>query len=101
MVGCQYSGLLQCHQCPLWSAGGILHGSDLSCHESWTKSEHFYSVLIHSSVQYEYLWADGIKYRKPVRLSAPQYMEKLFDWIEVQVRHLLRSPCNGECVLDG
>eukprot|EP00210_Caulerpa_lentillifera_P001973 g1893.t1 len=35
--------------------------------------------------KYEYLWADGIKYKKPVRLSAPQYMAKLFDWVEDQM----------------
>lgn len=37
-------------------------------------------------LQYEYLWADGVKYKKPVRLSAPEYVDKLFDWIEDQVR---------------
>eukprot|EP00879_Flechtneria_rotunda_P022355 GHRR01023586.1.p3 GENE.GHRR01023586.1~~GHRR01023586.1.p3 ORF type:complete len:108 (+),score=22.27 GHRR01023586.1:439-762(+) len=37
-------------------------------------------------MQYEYLWADGVKYKKPVRLSAPEYVDKLFDWIEDQVR---------------
>lgn len=36
-------------------------------------------------LQYEYLWADGVKYKKPVRLSAPEYVDKLFDWIEDQV----------------
>ncbi len=35
--------------------------------------------------QYEYLWADGVKIKKPVRLSAPEYIDKLFDWIEAQV----------------
>lgn len=35
--------------------------------------------------QYEYLWADGAKYKKPVRLSAPEYIEKLFVWIEGQM----------------
>lgn len=36
-------------------------------------------------MQYEYLWADGVKYKKPVRLSAPEYVDKLFDWVEAQV----------------
>eukprot|EP00879_Flechtneria_rotunda_P012197 GHRR01012738.1.p1 GENE.GHRR01012738.1~~GHRR01012738.1.p1 ORF type:complete len:222 (+),score=57.41 GHRR01012738.1:121-786(+) len=35
--------------------------------------------------KYEYLWADGVKYKKPVRLSAPEYVDKLFDWIEDQI----------------
>jgi MOB kinase activator 1 len=36
-------------------------------------------------MQYEYLWADGVKVKKPVKLTAPQYIEALFDWIEDQV----------------
>lgn len=28
--------------------------------------------------KYEYLWADGVKYRKPVPLPAPKYVEKNF-----------------------
>jgi hypothetical protein len=43
-------------------------------------------LLLLSCLQYEYLWADGVKYKKPVRLSAPEYVDKLFDWIEDQVR---------------
>jgi hypothetical protein len=39
----------------------------------------------HRVTQFEYLWADGVKYKKPVRLSAPEYIDKLFDWVEVQV----------------
>jgi hypothetical protein len=26
-----------------------------------------------------------VKIKKPVRLSAPEYIDKLFDWIEAQV----------------
>lgn len=37
------------------------------------------------AVQYEYLWADP-KYRKPVRLPAPEYISALFDWLELQVQ---------------
>eukprot|EP00887_Chlorella_sp_A99_P003063 scaffold9.g3063.t1 len=33
--------------------------------------------------QYEYLWADGV--RTPVKLSAPQYINCLFDWVEEQL----------------
>lgn len=35
-------------------------------------------------LQYEYLWADGVKVKKPTRLSAPEYINNLFDWIESQ-----------------
>ena len=36
-------------------------------------------------LQYEYLWADGVKVVKPVRLTAPEYINALCDWIESQV----------------
>ncbi len=42
--------------------------------------------------QYEYLWADGVKIKKPVRLSAPEYIDKLFDWIESQVSRPATAP---------
>jgi MOB kinase activator 1 len=35
--------------------------------------------------QYEFLWADGVKVRTPVKLSAPDYINCLFDWVEDQV----------------
>jgi hypothetical protein len=38
--------------------------------------------------QYEYLWADGLKVKTPVKLSAPDYINSLFDWVEDQVGHL-------------
>ena len=41
--------------------------------------------------QYEYLWADGLKVKKPVRLAAPEYINALFDWIETQVRPRMGS----------
>lgn len=34
--------------------------------------------------KYEYLWADGVKVKKPIKLPAPQYVNALFDWIEEQ-----------------
>ena len=36
--------------------------------------------------QYEYLWADGVKVKRPMKCSAPDYVNQLFDWIESQVR---------------
>lgn len=42
-------------------------------------------VVMSAGSKYEYLWADGVKYKKPVRLSAPEYVDKLFDWVEAQV----------------
>lgn len=41
--------------------------------------------VMSAGLKYEYLWADGVKIKKPVRLSAPEYIDKLFDWIEAQI----------------
>lgn len=45
-------------------------------------------------LQYEYLWADGVKVKKPTRLSAPDYVNNLFDWIECQVSSVTKQPCH-------
>ncbi|UYV65071.1 MOB3B, partial [Cordylochernes scorpioides] len=37
--------------------------------------------------KFEYLWADGNKYKKPVSLPAPQYISLLMDWIEAQINN--------------
>lgn len=31
---------------------------------------------------YEYLWADGDKIKKPIKCSAPEYMEYLMGWVQ-------------------
>ena len=35
--------------------------------------------------QYEYLWADGVRVKTPIKLSAPDYVNELFDWVEEQL----------------
>ncbi|KAK4396853.1 MOB kinase activator-like 1A [Sesamum angolense] len=35
--------------------------------------------------KYEYRWADGVTIKKPLVVSAPQYVEYLMDWIEAQL----------------
>ncbi|KAM6104701.1 uncharacterized protein FYW35_012109 [Pterocles gutturalis] len=37
--------------------------------------------------KYEYRWQDDMKYKKPTALPAPQYMNLLMDWIEVQINN--------------
>ena len=32
--------------------------------------------------QYEYLWQDEVKYKKPVKLSAPEYIITLIEWVD-------------------
>uniref|UniRef100_A0A914H550 MOB kinase activator-like 3 n=1 Tax=Globodera rostochiensis TaxID=31243 RepID=A0A914H550_GLORO len=35
--------------------------------------------------RYEYLWQDGVQYKKPTRLPAKDYMHLLMDWIEERI----------------
>jgi len=35
--------------------------------------------------KYEFLWADGVKYKKPIKVSAPEYVDLLMEWIEHQI----------------
>ena len=45
--------------------------------------------------KYEYLWADGDKYKKPTALSAPMYINLLMDWVDNQVNdeeHIVLNP---------
>ncbi|GAB6018508.1 MOB-like protein phocein [Chamberlinius hualienensis] len=37
--------------------------------------------------KFEYLWADGNRYKKPTPLPAPQYTSLLMDWIEEQINN--------------
>lgn len=35
--------------------------------------------------RYEYFWADGVTYKKPTKLPAPQYVSLLMDWIDSKI----------------
>ena len=35
--------------------------------------------------KYEYRWADGVVIKKPIKCSAPKYVDYLFEWVEKQV----------------
>eukprot|EP00241_Pyramimonas_parkeae_P011444 CAMPEP_0114255882 /NCGR_PEP_ID=MMETSP0058-20121206/17829_1 /TAXON_ID=36894 /ORGANISM="Pyramimonas parkeae, CCMP726" /LENGTH=215 /DNA_ID=CAMNT_0001370357 /DNA_START=493 /DNA_END=1137 /DNA_ORIENTATION=- len=35
--------------------------------------------------KYEYRWADGVKVKKPIECSAPDYIEYLMEWVETQL----------------
>lgn len=38
-----------------------------------------------AGAKYEYLWQDGNLYKKPTRLSAPAYVERLLTWTQAQL----------------
>ena len=35
--------------------------------------------------RYEYLWADGTEVKKPIKLSAPEYVDYLMTWVQKQL----------------
>ena len=43
----------------------------------------------------KYLWADGVKIKKPIECSAPEYVDYLMSWVESQLNdgHQLDSEC--------
>jgi len=46
--------------------------------------------------KYEYLWADGIKYKKPIKVSAPDYVDLLMSWVEDQINNENIFPISEE-----
>ena len=41
--------------------------------------------IIYSSLRYEYHWADGTTVKKPIKCSAPKYIEFLMQWVQEQL----------------
>ena len=39
------------------------------------------AVLLYSD-RYEYLWEDGVKYKRPTKLPAPEYVDALMNWAQ-------------------
>lgn len=39
----------------------------------------------HSSSRYEYHWADGTNIKKPIKCSAPKYIDYLMTWVQDQL----------------
>ncbi|XXQ38344.1 Thioredoxin domain-containing protein [Plasmodiophora brassicae] len=46
--------------------------------------------------KYEYLWADGNRVKKPIKVSAPKYIEFMFDWIDEQISNPTIFPVDDE-----
>jgi len=56
--------------------------------------------IMSGGLKYEYRWQDDSKYKKPTKLSAPQYMCMLMDWIEMLINNEDIFPTRiGECAL--
>ena len=44
--------------------------------------------------KYEYFWADGVKVKKPIKCSAPQYVDYLMTWVQGQLDNEKLFPSN-------
>jgi len=42
-------------------------------------------AVMSAGPQYEYLWADGVKVKNPIKVSAPEYVDLLMSWVETQL----------------
>ena len=38
--------------------------------------------LVERFRRYEYLWEDGVKYKRPTKLPAPEYVDALMNWAQ-------------------
>lgn len=45
---------------------------------------------------YRFAWKDGVRYKKPKELSAPEYIFEMMDWVDakIQVVHTCNVACN-------
>jgi MOB kinase activator 1 len=41
--------------------------------------------IMSAGPKYEYLWMDGVKFKRPVKVSAPKYIDYLMTWVEKQI----------------
>lgn len=41
--------------------------------------------MMNAGPKYEYKWADGVKYKKPIECSAPEYIDLLMSWVQEQL----------------
>ncbi len=91
MACSQHGGLLQFGGPPLRHYCGLLHKGHMSSDvRRWVRGsgEGAYGLSkTHIGPKYEYLWADGVKYKKPIKVSAPEYVDLLMGWIENQINN--------------
>ena len=45
--------------------------------------------------KFEYLWADGVKYKKPTKMCAMGYIDNLMEWVEKQLDDERIFPIEG------
>lgn len=38
-----------------------------------------------AGARFEYHWQDGVNFKKPTKVSAPEYVDYLMDWVQKQL----------------
>lgn len=62
-----------------YNAANMIYGT---CAEYCTETS---CAIMSAGPKYEYLWKDGIKYKRPTRVSAPVYIDLLLNWVSEQI----------------
>lgn len=42
-------------------------------------------AVMNAGPKYEYQWCDGVQFKKPVKVSAPEYVDYLMTWVQSQL----------------
>ena len=50
------------------------------------------SCPVMSAANWDYLWADGVKIKKPIKVTAPEYCRYLFEWIQKMIESESKFP---------
>jgi MOB kinase activator 1 len=62
-----------------YNAANMIYGT---CTEFCTEES---CPVMSAGPKYEYLWKDGVKYKKPTKVSAPVYIDNLLNWVNEQI----------------
>ena len=55
----------------------------MSAGPRYSSKEFLHGWCVHHNLgRYEYLWEDGAKYKRPTKLSAPEYVDTLMNWTQ-------------------
>ncbi|KAI8912459.1 Mob1/phocein [Gorgonomyces haynaldii] len=41
--------------------------------------------IMNAGPKYEYYWCDGVQFKKPIKVSAPEYVDYLMTWVQLQL----------------
>ena len=86
--GGQHRGLLQSDQHVVRHHHRVLHRAVLSRHVSRSKIWGVLKTWIYKYVLpklFQYHWADGNQVKKPIKCSAPKYIDFLMTWVQDQL----------------